>query len=521
MNNTCDRDNGYCSRGCKEKQMSGDFCAEVLIDGVIQCVPGQYGASCNKHCGTHCAPKAWSTVGHCGRSTGLCYEGCVAGWFGDHCNNTCSRNCRNNTCDRDNGYCSRGCKEKQMIGDFCTEVQSAQGVTQCVAGHYGASCELPCPPRCAMRRESDVRDCDRHTARCNRGCRTGWYGDHCNNTCNNNCIEKNCNRDTGKCYGRCLSGWYGDHCNNTCNNNCIENICNRDTGHCTLGCNGTYTAEFCTKVADKEPQVNTDLSRLIIPLVIGSAVLIIAALLIAICSRRILLHNRRQQSSSELEAMNPGPAEGSDQHATPTVVQRRPLEVDHALLNEASRKGDLANVMRILATGGADVNSIGPGGLTPMMWAAQHGHRELGEFLVFQGAEVSLVDDDGKNTLHHACAGGHVEMVEFVLSLNVVDINSRGWWGMTPVMEAASLGRKEVLEFLGNEGADVSLLDEYGNNILHRACWGGHLETVEFVLSLKKFDIEARNALGETATDLARFMTHPRVVDLMDSRGAQ
>ncbi|XP_071116426.1 ankyrin repeat and KH domain-containing protein mask-like [Haliotis cracherodii] len=191
------------------------------------------------------------------------------------------------------------------------------------------------------------------------------------------------------------------------------------------------------------------------------------------------------------------------------------------ILHYACRGGDVETVKYVLSLHVVDINSRGDGSRTPVMEAAEWGHREVVELLVSEGADVSMVDKVGHNILHLACIRGDVETVKYVLSLHVVDINSRGDGSRTPVMEAAEWGRREVVELLVSEGADVSMVDKVGHNILHLACMGGYVEMVEFVLSLHVVDIDARNNRGQTAADVARRRRHQPVVDLLVSRGAQ
>ncbi|XP_048258009.1 uncharacterized protein LOC124123156 isoform X1 [Haliotis rufescens] len=123
--------------------------------------------------------------------------------------------------------------------------------------------------------------------------------------------------------------------------------------------------------------------------------------------------------------------------------------------------------------------------------------------------------------LYDASEAGSLEEVKRILSLGV-DVNCRwGEWSMTPVMRAAYRGHRDVVELLVSEGADVSLVDRDGDNTLHFACRGGHLDTVKFVLSLNAVDIDARDNSGETAADWARYWGYSRVADLLVSRGAQ
>ncbi|XP_067654008.1 inversin-like [Haliotis asinina] len=182
--------------------------------------------------------------------------------------------------------------------------------------------------------------------------------------------------------------------------------------------------------------------------------------------------------------------------------------------------GDLETVELILSLNLLDINSREQNKRTPVMAAAWKGHRGVVELLVVRGADVSLVDGDGDNILHLACWGaGDLETVELILSLNKVDINSRGLWARTPVMLAAWKGHRDVVELLVGRGADVSLVAKDGDNVLHYACLGGDLETVKLILLLNKVDINARNNYGQTAADKARGGGHQQVLDLLVSRG--
>ncbi|XP_071084668.1 uncharacterized protein [Haliotis cracherodii] len=223
-------------------------------------------------------------------------------------------------------------------------------------------------------------------------------------------------------------------------------------------------------------------------------------------------------TSREEETRKSGTPLGPGTRATPTPA-RRDRRADRDLL-EASRKGNMAAVKQILAAGRADVNCRDEVGWTPVMRAAYKGHRDVVELLVSEGADVSLVDEDGDNTLHFACWRGDVETVKFVLSLHVADINSRGGRSRTPVMEAALGGHRDVVELLVSEGADVSLVDEDGDNTLHFACWRGDVETVKFVLSLHVADINSRGGRSRTPVMWAAWRGHRDVVELLVSEGA-
>ncbi|XP_046342152.2 ankyrin repeat domain-containing protein 29-like isoform X2 [Haliotis rufescens] len=199
--------------------------------------------------------------------------------------------------------------------------------------------------------------------------------------------------------------------------------------------------------------------------------------------------------------------------ATPTPTHRDPgADSD---LCDASKAGNLASVKQILAAGRADVNCRGRVGMTPLMWAARCGRRDVVELLISEGADVSLVNEYGNSTLHCACLLEDLEMIKFVLSHTMADINIRGEESRTPMMWAALKGHRKVVDFLVSEGALVSPVDDGGNNILHCACQGGDVETVEFVLSLNVVDINVKNKKGQTAADVAKLWGRPEVVELL------
>ncbi|XP_067659828.1 uncharacterized protein [Haliotis asinina] len=123
--------------------------------------------------------------------------------------------------------------------------------------------------------------------------------------------------------------------------------------------------------------------------------------------------------------------------------------------------------------------------------------------------------------LHVACWEGNLVEVKRILDTGRGDVNSRDGVGRTPVMAAALGGHRDVVKLLVSRYADVSLVNVYGNNILHFACYGGDRETAEFVLSLDGVDVNTRNNNGLTAADLARGLGHRELSDFLVSRGTQ
>ncbi|XP_046558390.1 putative ankyrin repeat protein RF_0381 [Haliotis rubra] len=196
--------------------------------------------------------------------------------------------------------------------------------------------------------------------------------------------------------------------------------------------------------------------------------------------------------------------------ATPQQEPDSEVKIHKACLN-----GDLARVKYIVSQGQEDINVRDSIMSTPLMKAACGGNRDLFDFLVGEGADISLLDSHGCSILHWACRGESIEMVKYILSMEGMDVNSRGTDGLTALSSAAWRGNVDMLKFLVSVGADVTTVDDIGENILHSACEGGNVDMVKYILSKNLVDVNARTKLGETAADIAQQWKHPEVVRLL------
>ncbi|XP_071085792.1 ankyrin repeat domain-containing protein 50-like [Haliotis cracherodii] len=417
---------------------------------------------------------------------------------------------------------------------------------ECDLGFYGGRCEHSCPQQCA----SLVGTEDIH-----------------------------CDKLSGSCSSGCLAGWYGDQCNSQCSTHCVNRTCNQQDGHCTLGCPHNREGHFCqmlkvevtaapsTGTSTTTESLSTGPAAIAIPVCIAVVVIIVVIITLFVILRerhrnrnlkarhsleegmhlmkgntnlhdaslvgdvdiikQILSDNREDINCTREDGRTPVMCAASEGHGH--VVN---LLVDKgADLSPVDDKGE--NILHVACLGGymdvvkylllqdnMDINSRGCYGRTPIMKTAEKGHREAFDILDSKGGNLSSVDDKGNNILHVACIGGHVEMVKHVLSLGIVGINSRGQYGRTPAMMAACCRHKGVVEFLKTKGADLSVVDDDSNNILHVACIGGHPELVKFVVSLNTLDVNSKGQHQQTPVRMVDFGKHRTAFDLLVSKGA-
>ncbi|KAL3878251.1 hypothetical protein ACJMK2_030616 [Sinanodonta woodiana] len=81
-------------------------------------------------------------------------------------------------------------------------------------------------------------------ASCTSGCKSGWWGHSCNNTCDSNCKDNTCNQRDGYCL-ECAQGKWGHLCDNDCTN-CLHGTgCGVSDGICSVGCLTGYFGISC------------------------------------------------------------------------------------------------------------------------------------------------------------------------------------------------------------------------------------------------------------------------------------
>ncbi|XP_067650422.1 fibronectin type 3 and ankyrin repeat domains protein 1-like [Haliotis asinina] len=140
----------------------------------------------------------------------------------------------------------------------------------------------------------------------------------------------------------------------------------------------------------------------------------------------------------------------------------------------------------------------------PLMQAACDGYRDVCEFLVCMGADVSQVDAFGYSVLHCSCREGHLDVVKYILSLCIIDINSSGVGGKTPLMEAAYGKHRDIVELLIRNGANVSQVDEAGENVIQNSFMDGIEEIVKTITRENLVNVRNRNMSEVTAAMTAK-----------------
>jgi len=190
-----------------------------------------------------------------------------------------------------------------------------------------------------------------------------------------------------------------------------------------------------------------------------------------------------------------------------------------------------------------DVNQRDSAGLTPLMWAAMHGHEGVVKLLLRQKRTLPDIPDTGygRTALSWAAGSGHEEAVRLLLGPRFFYCRSvRRWWrklrwivsplfarkyvdpdkpdnrGQTPFSWAARNGHDEVVKLLlQGESISPDKPDNRGQTPFSWASRNGHDRTVELLLGQKNVSPDKPQDNGQTALSWAAQNGHDGVVKLL------
>ena len=188
-------------------------------------------------------------------------------------------------------------------------------------------------------------------------------------------------------------------------------------------------------------------------------------------------------------------------------------------IHKAAKEGNIEAVKQHIAAG-TDVNAKDRKGETPLRIAITYGHKEIGELLITNGADMNAKSGRKEWTpLYLAIFLNRWEFAELLIAKGA-DVNLSNKDGTTPLHRAAGeRGQKEIVELLIAKGADVSAKTDNGLTPLHSAARGGQKEIVELLIA-KGEEVNVKSSSGYTPLHSAARGGQKEIVELLIAKGA-
>lgn len=121
----------------------------------------------------------------------------------------------------------------------------------------------------------------------------------------------------------------------------------------------------------------------------------------------------------------------------------------------------------------------------PLIDALIFGHIDIARFLISRGALPDVPLYRGRTTLSWIAEWGPPSSVQFLLEETTSDIEARDSKGFTPLLYTGSHGVLEVVKCLINAGADPTVRDNQGKNIIFHAAHRNYADVCIFLLGME------------------------------------
>jgi ankyrin repeat protein len=149
-------------------------------------------------------------------------------------------------------------------------------------------------------------------------------------------------------------------------------------------------------------------------------------------------------------------------------------------------KNDAMELVQELIQQGAIIDEKDDRGRTSLHYAVINGNLAMVSLLLDKGADHTIVDNDNRCLLDNAVFFRRNQIV--LLLLKKIDVNSKGYFGYTPLHTAALQGNKDMIEMLLKNGADPNMVNVHNETPLALAKRNNILASVELLIGLTKED---------------------------------
>ena len=138
-------------------------------------------------------------------------------------------------------------------------------------------------------------------------------------------------------------------------------------------------------------------------------------------------------------------------------------------------------------------------GWTTLHRSALNGSYDLVKLFAENGTDIYLKTREGMNCLHFAASRAHLNLCKALMKKHNFKGDTADNYGWTALHRSAQNGNYDVVKFFADNGTDIFLKMEEGNDCLHIAALNGHLKLCEKLVAEHKFDVNMVDNLGWTA----------------------
>lgn len=174
----------------------------------------------------------------------------------------------------------------------------------------------------------------------------------------------------------------------------------------------------------------------------------------------------------------------SDEGITPlmSAALANKLKTTEILIDAGSDIDAPLKDTRDSVSGRVDIDNRTTKGSTALFLAAQHGHVQLAEVLISNGADVNVRTNHMFTPLHAATIGGFSDVAKLLID-HGAEIEARTDGRFTPLIYAAHHGKDQVALVLLEKGANIEAKKSLNMTPLLEAFWTQRVNTIKFLVN--------------------------------------
>jgi ankyrin repeat protein len=181
---------------------------------------------------------------------------------------------------------------------------------------------------------------------------------------------------------------------------------------------------------------------------------------------------------------------------------------------KAAKFDDVSEVQSLLKAG-VGPNTLDPRGNPMLIVAIRDKSKKVTDLLLANPAtNVNLANKSGENPLMMAAFDGDLPTVKMLVLDKKAAVNKQGW---APIHYAATNGHLQIVQFLMAHGAKVNALSPSETTPLMMAVGSNNDELIKYLLD-NGADLSLRNHEGYTAIDVAQLFGKDDIRDGLKSR---
>lgn len=169
-----------------------------------------------------------------------------------------------------------------------------------------------------------------------------------------------------------------------------------------------------------------------------------------------------------------------------------------------------------LAEGGSKLTGTDGWLCGPLHMAARMGRLNILQSQYFQSANFSVPEWRGRTPAHFACENGHLDCLRFLIEEKGCDINAADKFNMTLLHVAFEFGQINIIEYLLNNGAQITT-DVQGRTPLDIAAQKGQLDALRYVSAHRISSLTQTGVSGKSPLHWAAIAGNSDEIDFLGS----